>query len=689
MQNQAKEWLGCQIWIEPNDTQERVDMLVKQAADSGIGWLRCFLMWPWIEENPGEWDFQAFDYLFDAAEKYGIKIKATLTANSGGWHLGTPSLLHSHTGFLSSSWRKPMQEYIEKCVMRYRKHPALGQWILWNEPSGGFEQTDETLPAWQGWLSKEYDGDLKTLNKRWRTGFPSFEEIVFPKDIMHPLHRGNSWQSYRPTMDHCRFAAEWLAQELEWIQAEIRRFDTETPTCVNPAPFLSNQAACGVDLEKMGSIVDVLGASYHPAWQFTFTEREKFTAVMSVGVRKKATVSTAKAVEVTEVQTGNTLNSSTRPCAVEPSELARFYLSSIFSGAQSVTGWLLNTRSRDFEAGDWGLLDDMDMPSVRSNMMRRIHDRLQNVIEKTGTWSKTPARAFVGYSLQSQTVETADSFCKPVNGRGVDDSAFGATLLSAALMELGVDTEMRLLNDIPSGGEGEMLVLSHVVAWEKEDAEKILSFAKNGGTVVIDATSGRKDTDAQLHRPWPGFLTEEIAMHAKGLETNPQGYAICDNGAAIGNLLLTRVEPDFTPEAGWHSWEDVRYADGTPLVWQRDFGYGKFVLVNGMAGPSLVHEKAAVPVIKRVFDRLCENMKTPIRPVSAGHSGFSLTQSCEKGELTAIFAAPIQNRDGQSLRIIAPAGKYTDIWTGKSIEIDNSGEIALLTEDGIVLLWKE
>ena len=77
-------------------------MLFAQAAESGLGWVRLFLMWPWIEEGPGTWNFGVFDLAFDAAVRHGVRIKATLTANSGPWWLGTPSMLHSHTGFLSA-----------------------------------------------------------------------------------------------------------------------------------------------------------------------------------------------------------------------------------------------------------------------------------------------------------------------------------------------------------------------------------------------------------------------------------------------------------------------------------------------------------------------------------------------------------------------------------------------------------
>ena len=38
--------LGCQLWLEADDTAERIDALVQQAAEVGLGALRVFLNWP-------------------------------------------------------------------------------------------------------------------------------------------------------------------------------------------------------------------------------------------------------------------------------------------------------------------------------------------------------------------------------------------------------------------------------------------------------------------------------------------------------------------------------------------------------------------------------------------------------------------------------------------------------------------
>lgn len=104
--------LGCQLWLEADDTAERIDALVQQAAEVGLGALRVFLNWPWIERQPGYFDFLQYDHVFAAAQHHGLGIKATLMANSGPWHAGTPGVLHAFTGFMDQNHRDAASRYI-------------------------------------------------------------------------------------------------------------------------------------------------------------------------------------------------------------------------------------------------------------------------------------------------------------------------------------------------------------------------------------------------------------------------------------------------------------------------------------------------------------------------------------------------------------------------------------------------
>lgn len=688
---QARAYLGCQLWLEPDDPPERIERLFEAAAEAGLGWVRLFLMWPWIEAEPGEWRFEPFDRAFDAAAKVDIRIKATLTANSGPWHVGTPAMLHSHTGFLSPAQREPMRRYILASVRRYVDHPALGQWILWNEPSGGEERTDETRAHWQRWLSAHYEGDLGRLNRRWLTGYRAFADVPFPEQIPHERHAGLYWNSYGPWLADWQARAAWLNDELRWVRDVVREVDPRTETCVNPTSVLGNQAAGGTDLDGMGAIVDVIGATYHPAWGFTFAERSRFPALMAAGVRLEASHPSIRRVEVTEVQSGNTLNSSHRPCEVSPDELARFYLAGIVAGAESVTGWSLNVRSHDFEAGDWGLLDDDDQQSVRSRMLRRVHDRLDAAFTRTGAWAPAPPRAWVAIDPRSQAIEWIEAFGEArVPGRMGSDGGHGAALLAVALMEAGMSTTMARADTVPDRAPaGGLIAISHLVAWDDSLADRLLSFVGSGGSLLLDATSGRKNLASSLHRPWPGGLAERTGWRAVGLQTRPEGWELSLNGLGAGRWLLARLVAELDPAAGWEAWSEPRYEeDGEPCVWERSFGEGRLIVTRGMLGPSLVHSPNCLPAVAYILARVVAPTGRRVRPVGSHPSTFVVPVNAEQGSLSAVFAPSIARRDSRPLRLAAPQGRYLDLWTGDAVDVGTDGELVIAADDGIALLWQ-
>jgi len=690
----ARDRLGAQIWIDQGDSEERIRFLLATAHDIGLGWVRLFLIWPWIEPSPGEWRFELFDAAFDAARRFHLRVKATLTANSGPWHVGTPSVLHSHTGILDPGQREPMRRYVLQCVRRYARHPALGQWVLWNEPSGGRERTPETLRRWREWLRYRYAGDIEALNRRWRTGYRAFDEVPFPEEVAHPSHAGSSWNSYDPWLEDWRARAAWLQEEIAWVRDLVREIDPRTPTCVNPTAIFTNQAAEATDLAGLAQVVDVLGASYHPSWHFGFARREDYPGLIAAGVRYQASARPGAAVEVTEVQAGNTLISGRRPSEVRPAELARFYLAGLAAGATAVTAWCLNTRHQDWEAGDWALLNDQDGPSDRSRMLRTLHDRLQRALALLGSIRAAEPRAWVGVDLDSQALEWVESLlgAGELPGRGRHDSVRGAGLLTALLLELGVPATIASMEQLPvrPPPEGGLILLSHVVAFEPQRAGDLLSFVERGGILVIDATTGRKDSDARLHVPWPGGLATALGLRATGLRSHPEGHQLLLAGLPAGRWALARLQVELDHGVGWRAWEALRFAeDGAPCVWERHYGRGRVVVSAGPLGPSLVHYPDSTPSVRFLLRALAAGLRHPIHPKGDQPGVICLPMTGDRGQLTVLLAPELERRGGRPVYVALPEGVHQDLWTDAPVVPGSDGEVGLPMPDGIALIYSQ
>jgi hypothetical protein len=370
--------------------------------------------------------------------------------------------------------------------------------------------------------------------------------------------------------------------------------------------------------------------------------------------------------------------------------VARFYLAGLAAGAESVTGWCLNARSHDFEAGDWGLLDNQDRPSGRSRMLAALAARLEAAYERTGSWSAAPPRAIVAVSPGAQALEAVEERGTVVPGRLAHDGAHGAALLAVRLLEGGMAAGMVPVAALPraAGQRGDLLVLSHVVGWERETAARIAGFAASGGCVVLDATCGRKTLDGTLQRPWPGGLAEEIGLEVVDLETRPDGYELRLYGEPAGRWPLARIRAQLDPSAGWRAWEELRYAgDGEPCVWERPVGEGRIVVVRGMLGPAQVHGRSRAAA-RYILDRAGGAARGAVRPVGGHWATVALPVAVEYGTLTIVLAPERCEREGRALTLGARPGRYVELWTDMAVECGPDGELALGAEDGIALLWQ-
>ncbi|MEN8157933.1 MAG: beta-galactosidase [Bacteroidota bacterium] len=690
----ASDFIGNQIWLEQEDTKERVEHLFKVAAESGHGWARLFLMWPWIEEKPGEYDFHVFDWAFEAAAKNGIKIKATLTANSGPWHIGTPSTLHSYSGFISPEQREPMEKYIRECVERYHDHPGLGQWLLWNEPTDYPMLTEERLAFWREWVKEYYGGDLERLNHEWYTGYESFDEIPFAENVPGEHHRQFVWNKYAPWFAEWQYRKAWLVDELTWIKDILREIDPKTPISINPSNVFENHAAYGYGIDGLVELADVIGASFHPAWQFRFAQRSQFPALMSLGVKYLGSFDPGTLVEITEVQTGNTVNSSFRPNDVYPDELARFYLAGIASGASSVTGWAFNHRRNDFETGDWGLVDNLDQPSVRTESIKRVHDVLNKAFEKTGSWSASKPKALILTDPRSNALEHIEQkigHIGQVPGRTANDGMQGQGLLGTVLLQCGISTTLAYSDDFESKVDPKGLVIAaHLLAWDEPLGQRLLEYAKKGGTILLDAPSGRREYSSEMHYPWPGGMTGELGMRAVGLETNSEGWDLELNGAGAGNLVLSRFNGEFSDEKSWRSWDEPRYVwDNQPLVWERSYGKGRIIFVRGYLAASLLYDNDLIPMVYELIKKAGGSLSGEVTSVSAKNFIYTIPVKVEKGSLTLVMADGQLNREGRSVYLKAARGTYYDFWSEKEYTTGPDGELVLDAPDGIALLWKQ
>lgn len=143
-------------------------------------------------------------------------------------------------------------------------------------------------------------------------------------------------------------------------------------------------------------------------------------------------------------------------------------------------------------------------------------------------------------------------------------------------------------------------------------------------------------------------------------------------------------------DGGWVPWEDMRFSDnGQPLVWERSYGRGKFVLVNGILGASLVHSslaEGADRIANYIISQLSKPISNEVKPVRSAQSIIILPVDTPKGRLSVIIGDSLVDRGGYKIGLKASQGTYHDYWNGQTYAIPSSGELQIESNDGIAVL---
>ncbi|MCL7752651.1 hypothetical protein [Polaribacter sp. Z022] len=112
-----------------------------------------------------------------------------------------------------------------------------------------------TLNKFRTWLSKQYNNNIKELNKNWESSFKDFNSVEIAIPIDKKFRGKPMWY------DWCRFA---MARSLDWftyIQNELRVSYPNAPTSVKMQPryFATDYRSHGLDFEALTELTSIIG----------------------------------------------------------------------------------------------------------------------------------------------------------------------------------------------------------------------------------------------------------------------------------------------------------------------------------------------------------------------------------------------------------------------------------------------
>ncbi len=217
----------------------------KQAAQLGVNNFRHWFMWSAIEVAPGKFDWRDYDRMFELAAENGIKVTVSEMITAA------PEWMYdqfSHARYLASDGsrtdssisgssatggfpglcldnedaRERAGAFLTALVNRYKDHPAMWAWDLWNEhawPGGAPPKMlcycDATQQKFRAWLQKKY-GTLEALGKAWyRYSYADWSNVHPPRSL----------GGYPESLDWLEFRTDNMFRLHQWRVDLVRGLD--------------------------------------------------------------------------------------------------------------------------------------------------------------------------------------------------------------------------------------------------------------------------------------------------------------------------------------------------------------------------------------------------------------------------------------------------------------------------------
>ncbi len=550
--------VGAEFFLNRTETAASVARHFRMMKDHGLTVARIFVIWDDIERTPGQWNFDRYDWVYDAAAANDIRIAATLCAEDPpGWTQQTP-FYHHRTDLNAPQRRKHAAEYLEKVILRYRNHPAQGYWLLMNEPTLPPYFTPPTMARFGQWLQGRY-GTVDQLNARWFRPLKSFADVQ-----LDAAQWSTGWMDYSSYIDWKEFNIDNLCDQLRWIGTQVRELDPHHPTHANPQGLLGALPATGQDLWREAKTVDFLGASIHPPWHFSDFRRDEFGVAYACCVDQLRSVSHRRAWWVTELQGGPTVFTGRRAMTPTTDELTRWLWDAVGGGAKGVVFWLWNQRTLGREGGEWALLGLDGRPTDR---LAAIKDFVRALAALPALGRAVPQRSKVAILYSRPTLLLCDLEGQTVGHQ--KDALMSLWGCYQALLESHVPADFIDVDELKAGraADYDVLYLPHCYAMDAQTGAAVRQFAEAGGTVWADGLLGWKDPYGDMASKAPLEMTSLFGFEFHDIEAMEKPFSLAgqaDNGGELWRIHLTLQEAEVV----------LRDSTGMPLATSHRFGKG-------------------------------------------------------------------------------------------------------------------
>ncbi len=521
---------------------------------AGLNAVQLWVLWSWVEPEPGRFVFDDYDELVKEAGKLKLGVVlSTIAELHPFWihreipdshmidHMGRPVIStnrgEAHQGLTPGGCTdnpevlRRMRIFLETVASRYADAPNLAGWDIWNELRWNVQADGlvcfcpHTLKAFRKWLDGKYRGSarpktgpsdelsaegLEGLNTAWKRRYCDWADVMPGKLPRRP---------YTEMMEFEKFL-QWRAAEHMRFRAEIiKRADPHhivTAHGAQPSVHMAGDAENhainrGNDWDLVKPL-DGLGCSHFPFW-FAMSDAD-------FGVRVECTraAAGARTLWVSELQGGSARQGFDVRPSVEAKPQQRWVWNGFGRGAKAVIFWCWRDEFFGRESSGYGLAGRDGLADERLALLKETSAVLHKHNGLLEAYKPDPAKVGVLFDPNGYNLEWAQD---GMAARARDSVIGYLTALEHRQIPYTVVESSHL-----DGLAGlKLLILPFPLAVPDAAAGPIAAFVRAGGTVLVESEAGAY-TDLGIYR-YPA--AERPLAAALGIEdlgrrplTNPE-----------------------------------------------------------------------------------------------------------------------------------------------------------------------
>lgn len=644
--------LGGQVIIEPGQTDREIEDWFRILDRNGMRVCRIRMFEEYMHDTSSDtWDFTLFDKAFAAAEKYNIRIFATLfpldknnAVSLGGFKL--PS---------DEAHLARIENYIARTVGHFSRFGSLYGWVLINEPGTG------------GWIP---EGDFTDkLYGQWRDSLPE-------NPYKTPYRRLVSFERQK-------FVTDYNTWYLGWLAARVREYDPHSEIHVNNHQLFENIAE--YDFPAWRKFLTSLGTSAHPSWHFNYFQRSRYAVALAANCEIIRSGAGDLPFLITELQGGNNTYSGDKAFCPTGEEITQWLWTGIGTGAQGIIFWSLNPRSVGEEAGEWALIDFQGNNTCRLDAVKEVAaclDRNRGLFRNAKAVGSPVTILYNRESLwvesRAQGINKNDSNYEGRNQGGVMKSVVAFYEL---LAENGVKANIGEINEFDwtrPDYTGECVVFANQVAIPSYRWDDIRRFVERGGKLLVEGLSAFYDENMQsLHNT--GFpLADVFGGELREVDCRP--------GDEAGGL------PGGMPVHLWKGYIHLRTAvpfcgSGRYVTAARnDYGRGRVVWIPSLVGLGAIRTQDKAPLADFLRKELAAQVAGSVFSFGEHHPGVIMQTLVSGGDYVTVLINKNAVNQVVSLHVPDEGLKPETIFPDKKPAVKNR-KIEIGPEMTIVVKW--